>query len=385
MIINVDLIIILAIFILSISILSIISFSIILIKNQTRVNGLTVWFFGCFAGSIILDCIRVIIILGVGGYYPTLDTVAFIAKIIAIFVSFTLVIEIHIVLRNYVGDPQKHQTLIRYYLVALAIIFCALIISFSNPTPSGEFGFYIFQVDSIIYVITFIFYLPVALLIFFRKLLVLLSLTNIKAIYYKLVLFTLLAFFLIGERGYNIGGYSLVYSILGIPIELSLVLDFIALTVISAMFLIVILKFPDFMESIGTFYSIKKLYILKDNGLLIFDHDFDENRFRDGLTSEESLIGGFIYAITEGLKDMLKTSEDINSITSGDRSVVIERGEFIFGVLIVTDDSPLMHRKLIEFIKKFETNYKEDLETWIGEFTKFDRDKIQKWIIETLR
>ena len=376
--------IILAIFIMAIMILCIVSFSTLWVKNQTRVNGLIVWYFGLFAGAIMLDCIRVVVIFGFGEYYPELDNVAYVAKIIAIFIAFTLVSEIHITLSEYIGYPQKHISLLRYYLMAIAAICASSSVYWYYTTAPDAFGFYVYQLYPILYLAIFLAYLPVAVVIFFRNLYILRSVTK-KSIYNNLLIFTILSFVLVGERGYNIGAYSLLYSFLNIPIELSLIVNFVALSILSFIFIFVILKYPNLMESIGTYFSIKKLYILKDNGLLIFNYDFEEKIFLDGSVSQESLIGGFIYAITEGLKDILKACEDINSVTSGDRSFVIERGEFVFGALIVTADSPLMHRKLIEFIKILERNYKKDLENWTGEFTKFEEEKIKKWIFKILR
>lgn len=375
---------ILAIVILIISLLYVTSFGIRWLKNRTTVNGLIVWFFGCFAIGIMLDCIRVIVIFGLGGVFLNLDTVAHIGKVIAIFVSFTLVVEIHIVLGNYIDQPLKYQKFIRYYLVVLGFIFSALTIIFSKTTPPGEFGFYLFQVDMLFYVFAFIAYLPIALRIFFRKLSVLPAFEN-KAVFYKLGFFTLLTLFIIGERGYNLGGYLLVQSVLGIPIELSLLMDFIALLIISSMFLVTIIKFPDFMESVATYHSIKKLYVLNNNGLLIFEYNFENNTLEDGLSSHETLMGGFIYAITQTFKEILKTDEIIKSFSSGNRSVLIHSGEFLFGILVVTEDSSLSHRKLGDFITKYETYYRSDLENWTGEYSKFNRIKILEWIFETLR
>ncbi len=315
-----------------------------------------------------------------------LDQVAQIAKIILIFISFTLVMEIHIVLRDYVSNPPKYQRIIRYYLFVLAVVFTGLTIYFSSPTPPplltpGEF--YIFQVDSIIYVITFLFYMPVAIFIFFRKLFYLLSLTN-KVVYYKLVFFTLLAIFLIGERGYNLGGYSLVQSVLGLPIKFSLVVDFGALMVISVMFLFLVIRYPDLMESISTFFSVKRLYLLKNNGILLFEYDFEEKKISDGVESDATLIGGFVYAVSEGFKEVLQSDDDINEFTSGNRSVLIQHGNTILGVLIVTEESTLLQKKIVQLIKTFETHYKAELEHWTGEFSLFDPKLVEKWIFKHL-
>ncbi len=381
---DINVILILAGFTAIVSLISIATFSLLWVKNQTMVNGWILWYWICFAIAIVIDCTRVFILLGTEGYYPDLDYGTYIVKTVATFIAFTIISEIHIVLSDYVGLPQKHKTLIRYYLLVVALLVSGLGVLYSTPSTMGESGFYSYQFDTILYFGTFIAYLPVAALIFFRNLDILRS-VNSKKVYYKLLFFTILSLFLIAERGFSLGGYSLVYSVLGIPIDLSLLVNFLVLGLISIMSLVMIIRYRGLMESIGSYFSIKKLYILKDNGLLIFDYDFEGKRFKDGLTSEDTLIGGFIYAVTETFKEISKVEDDITSFTSGNRSVLIQRGKFIFGVLIVTEDSPLLHRKLLEFIHKFEEIYHSDLDNWTGEFTKFDRLGILELIFEILR
>ena len=93
---------------------------------------------------------------------------------------------------------------------------------------------------------------------------------------------------------------------MGLPIESSLLLNFAALTVISCLFLIIIFKYHGLVEYVGTYFSIKQLYILRNNGILMFEYDFENKRLLDTIDSSDPLIGGFIYAICEGLKGIIK-------------------------------------------------------------------------------
>lgn len=334
---------------------------------------------------MIIDCVRTIIILGTEGYYPDLDYATFIVKIISTFAAFTLISEIHIVLSEYVGYSQRYQSLFRYYLIVIMLAFSgASAILHYTTTPVGPYEFYLYQLEPFLYFIIFIAYVPVAVVLFFRNLFILRTVTNSKT-QLKLIIFTILTVFLVGERGYTLGAYGLAESWVGITTELSLFLDILALTVISALFLIIIVGIPDLMESIGTFFSIKKLYVLKNNGILLFEYDFKEKKLYDGITSSATLIGGFVYAVSEGFKEVLKSEEDINEFSSGNRSVIIRGGNFILCVLIVTEDSRLLHKKLIEFTKIFETHYKDALEHWTGEFSLFNPNLVENWIFKYLR
>jgi hypothetical protein len=378
------LLIVLALVIIVVLILACASFFMLWFRNQTNVNMLVAWYFLCFTVGIVVDCIRVLVIFGLGEHYPDVDMFGYIFKVASTFVAFTLVCGVHLVLSGYVGYEQPHRKRIVYYLIGIAGFFSVAGLYWFFPTTPAPSGFYMFQFEPILYVATFIAYLPVAALIFFRNTYILQRVTN-RGVRIKLMLFTLLSIFLIAERGFSLGGYHLVDWILGIPTEISLLVDLIVLTVISGMFLWILIYFPGLMESIGTYFSIKKLFILKDNGLLIFECDFDENRFQDGIESDDTLIGGFVYAISQGFKEVLKSEEEINAFRSGNRSVLIERGKYVFAVLIVTADSSLLHRKLREFISRYELENKGYLENWTGDFSDIRPELIKKEIFETLR
>ena len=373
-----------AILVLAIFFIASSSFFVLWAKNQTNVNMLLAWYFMAFTIGIIVDCIRAIVIFGLKLHLPDIDWFTYLLKCVLIFVAFLLIPGIHIVLCNYVGIPMKYSKLLIGYLIVVGALITVGCIYYSFPTPIAESGFYIMQFDPVLYVATFIAYLPMAAVIFFRNLDILQRVKN-KNTRLKLIIFTTLTIFLVGERGFTLGGYHLANLLLGIPIDMSLLLDFIALTIIAFFFIGTIIKYPDFMESVGTYFSIKKLYILKDNGLLLFEYDYDERKFLDGADTSDTLIGGFIYAVSEGFKEVLKSDENIHAFSSGNRSVLIHRGESVFCVLIVTEDSPLLHRKLIGFITQFEEMYGAELKTWAGEFSKFDYNKIQKLIFEALR
>lgn len=354
------------------------------IRNNTRVNALINAHVLLFVITIVIDCVRVIIVLGFNEHFPDLDIFGYYGKVIAIFISFALISQIHLVLSEYVGYQQKYHKLIRTYLVVVAITLSILSGYYSFQTIPVETGFYVYQFNLILYFGTFLAYLPVAAIIFLRNISILRAVKN-KEIYKKLVLFTIVSIFLVGERGFNLGGYNLAFFVFNASVESSLIADLLSLTIIAAMFLFIMIKHPDLMESIGAYFSIKKLYLLKDNGLLIFEYDFDRKELRDGFTSEDTLIGGFIFATTEGFSEILQSNEKLNSFTSGDRSVLIHHGGFIFGVLLVTEDCPLMHQKLMAFIQRFETHYEQELKSWTGEYSVFDKALIQKWIFELLR
>jgi len=330
-----------------------------------------------------VDCLRIFIIFGAEADYPELDFFGFLVKSTTIFIAFALLGAINVLFSEYGGITQRHSLFVQLYLSSLTIIFTGASIFWSyRTTPTGEFNFQMYQVETPMYILCFLAYLPVALFIVFRNLHIRRTVDN-KKIQFKILLLTIMALFLVLERAYSVGFYALANSFMGLPIESSLLLDFAALTVISCLFLIIIFKYHGLVESVGTYFSIKQLYILRNNGILMFEYDFENKRLLDTIDSNDPLIGGFIYAICEGLKGILK-SEKITSFSSGNRSLIIQRSTNLITVLVVTEDSILFHQKLLQFMNLFETHYKKELEEWNGEISIFDQGKIQKWILETI-
>ena len=70
-----------------------------------------------------MDCIRTIVIFGFGDYYPDLDLFGYIFKVGSVFVAFTLVGAIHLLLSDYVGYRQPHRNFFTYYLITIGLFF----------------------------------------------------------------------------------------------------------------------------------------------------------------------------------------------------------------------------------------------------------------------
>ena len=168
---DVNLMVSLEVFVIVVSLICIVSFAMHWGKNQTKVNGLIMWYFLCFVIGIVIDCIRVIIILTEVGYYPDLDFATFIVKSISTFVAFVLISEIHIVLSQYAGISRNYRVkLFRYYLIMITIICASASAIFNYTTPEvGLYDFYLYQLEPMLYLAIFLAYIPVAAVLFLRN------------------------------------------------------------------------------------------------------------------------------------------------------------------------------------------------------------------------
>ncbi|HUX98940.1 MAG TPA: hypothetical protein VMV49_05265 [Candidatus Deferrimicrobium sp.] len=76
------------------------------------------------------------------------------------------------------------------------------------------------------------------------------------------------------------------------------------------------------------------------------------------------LIGGFIYAVTHGIKEIVKDEYEIQLKTMdfGRLKMLFYYGKSIFGVLFTQDINDLVYEKLQKFTNEFETDFQKELE-----------------------
>jgi len=253
-------------------------------------------------------------------------------------------------------------------------------------TIPNDFGFFMFQFNFILYWITFFSYGPVILFVFYGNQKIKKNMKS-KKIAFQFSIFTIILLLLIAERTYSLGMPGFLYHSLFMNLDFNTLLDNVLISIILISFIIFLLKCPDFLEKVGCYFSIKTVFIIRNSGQLLFEYDFDIGELNDAMTSKNSLIGGFIYAISEGLKELLNLAEkeEINAFKSKDRSLLVKQEKYTIGVLITAEDSLLFHKKLLKFIKEFELLCEKSLKNWTGDISEFKTKEIKDLIYKHLR
>ncbi|MCF2136232.1 MAG: hypothetical protein K9W43_03245 [Candidatus Thorarchaeota archaeon] len=119
------------------------------------------------------------------------------------------------------------------------------------------------------------------------------------------------------------------------------------------------------------------MIVYKDRGTCIFYHPFGEHRIH------ADLISGFISAMTS-MYGEIKGSGDrgaLEEIGYAGLRVASYNGDLVIGILIAeTSMTPEIRKRLQNFVKEFEKEYKSDLTDWTGLMDCFDPE----WIVSTL-
>jgi len=144
-----------------------------------------------------------------------------------------------------------------------------------------------------------------------------------------------------------------------------LVIDFIEIRItiyyflISALILGLILnrKYPSLLVDLAHKFAFKTLFIIHNNGQTIFSHQFaplsPETKEKNEIGY---LVGGFIYALTHGIKEIVKTEYETNLriMDFGKLKMLFYYGNQIFGVLFSREANSVIYNRLQKFIDKFE-------------------------------
>ncbi len=247
--------------------------------------------------------------------------------------------------------PKKEKIIITTYLL-LAFIIVLTIYTFNIRVVEIEgrsyFGLYSFYL--IIGVVTLI--IP-------QIHLLIISIKNFFKLY-ELKLRTPLIFFILALFFYLSALFAVV-SIIEIRI-IAYILLMIALFVGIAL----IKKYPNLLPQLGTSFAYQSLFIIRNNGQTLFQKEFaplvDEIKDR---TIINYLIGGFIYAISSGLKEVVKdnTSTHLQTMDFGKIKMVFYYGKEVFGVLFTQEANKVIYNRLKKSIEEFELNFNQFLKT----------------------
>jgi len=182
------------------------------------------------------------------------------------------------------------------------------------------------------------------------------------------------------ERFLDMGG-GLVF-----PVSfLRVVVEFTFISILFSICVAFILRDPDFYDNLSSYFCVKSIYLLRKSGQMLFGYNFQEEESEINFTSDQLLIGGFIYAISNGLKMSLKLEGEVDEIDIGETTLIIEHGEKTFAILFVSEHTEKLHQKIQTFIKTFEKQFDEELTNWTGDISSFHSEKTQKIIFDIFK
>jgi len=156
-----------------------------------------------------------------------------------------------------------------------------------------------------------------------------------------------------------------------------LVLDFIEIRLIVYFFLIgalvlgIVLNraYPNLLVEMAHKFAFKTLFIIRNNGQTIFAHEFAP--IVPGIQEKDKisyLIGGFIYAISHGIKEVIRQEYDssLRTMDFGKLKMLFYYGNQVFGILFSRESNKVIYDKLKNFIDKFEIAFPEIIENTKG-------------------
>ena len=335
-----------------------------------------------FLGNgIIFDCYRIITITNIGFVPEFFDKFNYIIKCAFIFFSLPIILWAFQILNKQSGHPIKYPHLINLtyfsYILLISMISMMNVFSIYKTNPN-ELGHYSYQMDAFLYSITII-------VIF-----VMMNFANYKlGVFIKespkktikpLILYILILASLLTERLSNIG----IFLVLPNTIEL-LTLGLSLLTLILGFALLFSIKYPDFFEFLSAYFSIISIYLIKNTGELLFEHDFQSKFIESPLDRRKVLTSGFMFGLTKGLAEILKLEKKEYEMNFGDLHLLFKHSNFVFGLIYASETTNLLSEKLTKFVKNFEDEYQEELKNWKGDMRQFNMTKIKRMIFDIFR
>lgn len=193
--------------------------------------------------------------------------------------------------------------------------------------------------------------------------------------------FTIIFAFIIIERVISLGMYFILPNS-----RLTIIADLLVLSFLLTMSLIVLLKNPEFLENISTYFNVKSIYFIKKTGgQLLYSYNFESEQSVMAISPNQFLLGGFIHAVTLGLEQLLKDWGKMETIKVGDTFLLFKDGKYVLGIIFTTQVTPMLHLKLLMLMQKFEQLFEKSLQNWTGILKEFESDQIKNWIIENFR
>lgn len=354
--------------------------SVMILKNKTELNKLILYAYTAFVFGSLFDCQRVLLLNFFGFIYQPIDLYGFLFKTILIFVGISILVRIFYELFKSSGDITKGNIKIRIIYLCLTAIF-SIATGFTYViTNTNDQGFYMYQVNFILFVIIQICYSPFLMYVLVKSSYVLKKITDEKvASQSKYFIFTLVI--LVAER---FSSLEIYYIFNNSDYVLLFNLSLMLITAVIFNYLI-FFKYPDLLDSIFLFFSLKSLYLVYRNGIIIYQYNFQKRLPMDIEYSKDFVLGGLLSIIGEGIGPVLSIDQEIRIIDFGDIKIMFKFGKMLFGILLMTENVSNAIERFHKFIEKFEIEYEQELIDWDGDTSYFDKNKIENWINKIIK
>lgn len=332
--------------------------------------------------GIFFDCYRILAISFIGFVPQLIDQFNYILKIIFTFFSVSIAFRIVMTLNEQSGHKMKKESL--FTIIIRAYVFLSWWVSVLSifsiyKTDTNEVGFYTYQINFITLLIILPIIIPLFIYASFRAIIFLKEIKN-RSLLIRMIFFTLIYISLLIERFASIGMYLISPNTVEI-----LTTGLFLLTLIACFAFAFTIKNPDYIESLSAYFSVKSIYIIKNDGLLLYEFDLQKEYYLDPFSSKKILLAGFISGLKSGLQEVLNLEESDYSINFSGLNLLFRNGKFVFGLLFISEYTPILSDKLNKFVNIFEQTFKNELENWSGRIDAFKLKKIQDWVFKIFR
>ncbi len=330
----------------------------------------------CISFGIIYDSLRLFSFFLFNHLDYWIDRYGFVVKVFSTLISFSVMMRITFKFRELSGNEVKYANFMRgFYVIALLSLSFLNAITF-YPQIYFELGLYVYMVDPMLLYVIYPLYSLLLLFLVITGKEIFKYIRNNKIRKKLIILSSIVASLLIG-RLLALGLIQSFHSIV-----LTFLVNYVLVSIILSFFCIFILKYPDFIEEISTYFNVKAIYLIEEKGTLLYQFNFQQESSQEPITSNQILLGGFIRAINQGLRKYLDIKGIINAINIGNFNLLFKQGKHIYGTLLTTDFTPKTHEKLEKFVMKFEDAYGASLESWKGELDFYKPEILKTWINE---
>ncbi len=348
------------------------------LKLKTDMTRLILIGFSALGFGLIYSCARTLSFLVFGGIDGEIDLICFYITVFLALLAVNAAIQIIFILSKQAGHPVKGASIIRYFYLILTFVITFLNLIFNNKSNLYEFGYYVFQLHPLIFYLIIGFYVPLILFVCFRLLIILKEIKSKRVLTEISVVCVILAA-LIVERYFN-----MIY--ISPPIYHFLLFNLSFITVIWVSAHIFLSIDPEFLENVSSYFGAKSLYIMrKDNGQIIYTYEFRKDETESALIENKILLGGFMFAISSGLEDMLEVPGKIEFINFGSITILFTHGNYVFGTMLARDQTPIIQRRFRQFLSKFEFHYKDVLESSMDDLSLLNTKEIDGWITDIFK
>lgn len=350
------------------------------LRHQTQIHQHVFIIFLIFGFGIIFEYLRISYFFIFGPIDEFIYRICFYLNCLFIFLSISIALRAMFIFYKQSGNTVKHERYIRIFYSVLPLALSVLNMFTYYKTDVNEFGYYTYQLHPIFYLLIPVFYAPLLIFILIKTKEYLYKIQN-KKLTNQMLQFTIIFAFIIIERVISLGMYFILPNS-----RLTIIADLLVLSFLLTMSLIVLLKNPEFLENISTYFNVKSIYFIKKTGgQLLYSYNFESEQSVMAISPNQFLLGGFIHAVTLGLEQLLKDWGKMETIKVGDTFLLFKDGKYVLGIIFTTQVTPMLHLKLLMLMQKFEQLFEKSLQNWTGILKEFESDQIKNWIIENFR